>query len=693
MRNVLILPHQGHYMQAPALFPEVRFFFLCCGYGAGKTRADVIAALHDVKRLQHKKDRAGDYARLLVCGYTLSHLEKTFLIYFRQYLDMSKTAYTESKKYNMFTIGTVTVILQPLENPGDIFGLDVHKCVSSRSRVVIRRAGRVLSVPIAKVRVGDEAFTRAGWKKVLAVTPTGLKPVMEVNGLSLTPDHEVYSDGTFREARTLARGIGLAETSVSRVKAWQALVEGAGRLSRIVKGVVEEPGELRPALRGVIAGLALLFRLVTGNAAGRNRNEWFRVVETAVRLMVHWAIAPFPEKRFWDIRAALCNVSGFLDDFAGALPPKRAVKEGYVRRIKRREGRLREVYDLTVEGSHEFFADGILVHNCYVEEADELTTDKMLEATKALNERCRQVIPGERSPCVCFASTSQGQKGLYALHSHFKKTGVGFLLIRGRTEDNPFLPPELVRDMIKTYTPEEREVFMHGKFLAIAKGRVIPGFDWDRNFVGYDLDRNLDPGETVYWAQDVNSGYNRGSAYVVRGGILYCVKYYDFHDLMDAAKVVRYDFPEQRILWLPDVTIKDAYPSLARELRRYDIKIIHRKKSPLVEDSCFLVSKLFHLGRLIVCKIARNVAEACAMAMRDNDNRIPKGKGASSPIHALDGVRYVCTFVAATHEDFRDIKELILNKRASMRDEAGREKRIKHLKEGYLEINPEAFIR
>jgi hypothetical protein len=431
------------------------FFSVAVIDGAGKTRADVIAADHLVKKLQGKKDRAGDYARLMVCGYTLTHLEKTFLTYFRRYLDTSKTVYSENKKYCTFVIGTVMVILQALENPGEIFGLDVHAI--------------------------------------------------------------------------------------------------------------------------------------------------------------------------------------------------------------------------------------------FVEEADELTTDKMLEATKALRERCRQKITGERMPYLCFASTSQGQKGLYAVYNHFKRSGVGFVLIRGRTEDNPFLPDRLIRDMVKTYTPEEREVFMHGMFIAIAKGRVIPGFDWARNYVNYDLDLKVLPGEDVFWGQDINAGFDRGSAYIVRNGVLYCIKCYDFADLMDAPKVVRHDFPMARILWLPDVTIKDSFPAFAAELRKHDIKIIYRKKSPLVEDSCFLVSKLCYLSRLIVCKIARDIAEALGGAMRDKDNRIPKGIGPSSPIHFLDGARYVAVFVVATHPDFADIRKLILEKRASLRDSTEKEAMVKTLPAGYTEINPEVY--
>jgi hypothetical protein len=189
-----------------------------------------------------------------------------------------------------------------------------------------------------------------------------------------------------------------------------------------------------------------------------------------------------------------------------------------------------------------------------------------------------------------------------------------------------------------------------------------------------------------------NTGFNRGSAYIVRSGVIYCIKYYDFADLNDAAKTVRYDFPEQKILWLPDVTIKDSFPSLARDLRKHDIKIIYKKKSPLVEDSCFLVSKLFYLRRLMVCKIAKNVAEACEAAMRDKDNKIPKGVGPSSPIHTLDGVRYASVFIVATHADFEDIRRLIADKRASLRDDAPKDGKVRYLPGGYVEIAPSVFV-
>ena len=90
---VLLVPHQEIYLQSWKNFPEIRWHMLVTGFGGGKTRANVILTLMLVRELQGMKDRAGDGARIIVAGYTLAHLEKTFLLYFRSYLNSSKTEF------------------------------------------------------------------------------------------------------------------------------------------------------------------------------------------------------------------------------------------------------------------------------------------------------------------------------------------------------------------------------------------------------------------------------------------------------------------------------------------------------------------------------------------------------------------------------------------------------------------------
>jgi len=204
-------------------------------------------------------------------------------------------------------------------------------------------------------------------------------------------------------------------------------------------------------------------------------------------------------------------------------------------------------------------------------------------------------------------------------------------------------------------------------------------------------------GEHEFFANGIlvhNCGYSRASAWVSRDGVLHCVKYYDFPDVGDAPRVFRYDFPEQDLFWVPDVTSKDQYPHFARDLRKYDVHIIHRAKSPMVEDSCFLLSKMCLQGRLMIHSQASEVADAFATASRDKNNRIPKGVGVSSPIHAIDGARYACSYMALILPEYRDIRRGLMQHLASFRRslEEDRDEPVAKVGAGYSRIEGSAYL-
>lgn len=79
------------------------------------------------------------------------------------------------------------------------------------------------------------------------------------------------------------------------------------------------------------------------------------------------------------------------------------------------------------------------------------------------------------------------------------------------------------------------------------------------------------------------------------------------------------------------------------------------------------------------------------MAMRDKDNKIPKGVGPSSPMHAIDGLRYVCSFICARDRAFNDLRRLTIDKRASFRAES--ENLVQDVGGGYTRIHPNALYR
>jgi Holliday junction resolvase len=306
----------------------------------------------------------------------------------------------------------------------------------------------------------------------------------------------------------------------------------------------------------------------------------------------------------------------------------------------------------------------------YGDEVDDLgsvaissASDMTFEAVKAVNERTRQVIPGFRAPFVKFASTSQGQRGLYRVVSQFNKEQTAYLRIKARTRDNFYLKKEYVDSLYKFYTETEAKVYLEGEFLSVGSGRIFPDFDWDQNFSRIAMDRTVLPNEELYWAQDFNMGYFRGCIGVLRGNALYVIKRYEFEQIMDAPRVVRYDFPHNKIIWIPDASSNNQILTFASELRKYNIFWALRSKNPNIEDTVFLVNKLLYMRRLVFTEMAKETAEACSLALRDpKTGMIPKGIGKRSPIHDIDSLRMLCYFLIFKPV-MKDIRDLTIRRR------------------------------
>lgn len=822
--NVLLIQHQETYLQSYKNFPEKRWHMLVTGFGGGKTRANTILCLQLISELQGKKDRAGDGARIIVAGYTLAHLEKTFMLYFRSYMNQSKTKWREDTKNHIAYCGTVTVIFLPMEQPDLLFGEDAVACFDKNTYVLTLRDDVICDVKIKDLKETDKVLTRKGWKKVNAVHNNGVRRCIQVNDIWVTPEHKWACGDDWICSNYINDKTKLVTVSKEEVKLWQEAKTVTERLKLILESWTEKGTTdtlmLNEAIRGITIGVRTIKRITSHY--GKSTTEKYlkgivSTIETSIALIMDLAICSCSQlkntivftlrnlnrtdfirltkdvKRAQNmLRKVLRNrelikcvqsaesysrvyqcLFTALSDVSPLPRTEKAVKKelkeklklavygvahtmipsanlaGFVRSVAEtlgniqwglpllkgqkkecalsveeslpqelqeklqpahrtvrtsKEQRLSEVYDITVDECHEYFVKGkdgyYCVHNCIQEESDELPESTLIEACKALSERTRQQIPGYRSPFLCIASTSQGQKGLYRLYNNFIKSGIGFVLVHGRTQDNFYLPRAQVIDLYKMYDETERKVFLDGEFLSVSKGRVFPGFDWARNFSDDDLDLHLPPNIKVFIGQDMNTGFSRATAWVSlrdKDGVyrLNCVKRYDFVDIADAPSTFRYDFPTQDIYWVPDVTIKDTYPHFARELRKFQIHIIHRSKNPIVEDSCFLVSKLCYLGLIIFHSMAKEAAEAVSVASRDKNNQIPKGKAPTDWQHDADSVRYATNYMALVLPEYRDIRQTLISHIASLRkevEENGEEQPVRKLAAGYVQIEGDAYL-
>ena len=580
-----LLPYQSAFLQAPIVYDNIRYFMLITGYGAGKTSSLVDSLCFDVSRLQGKKDREGRSPLLMLAGVTLTFMKRTCVHDLLQALDNSKTFYKYHKDINQIEIGDVTIVLQAIEDPSSIYGLN---CLTSDTRVIVRREGKVRKVRINKVLIGDEVITRKGWKPVSAVLDRGMKKVQKVKygkySVYCTPDHRIFdvTSNSFVNAQDL--------TSDSKCATLDSDV-----------------------------------------------NEWKD-----------------------------------NPDFADLLKYVKKSKRKSVLKIGKLSRKEKHVYDISVEDEHEFYGNGILLHNCaciYVDELDELPAEIAMEAVRSLNERLRQQLVDERPPYAKWTTTSQGLKGLYQTVMQFKASGIPYMIIRARTRDNIYLPKEYVDSMYAMYNEKERRCFLEGEFLSVDSGLVFPDYDPAKNDLTVDLYDSLQPDDVVYVSQDFNQNNNNAQAFIVKKGAIIMIKDYIFPDIRRSPEVLRYDFPEQKIVWIPDMTYKEHFGEFKKELRQYKIFIAYRACNPNVTDRNFAVNKCLYSERLFICPCCEDSKKSLMTHQIDPKTLKPMKGGIGAPDHKSDCLGMAVHYLLTWHKDMKDIYKLTLGRRYLYRDD------------------------
>lgn len=148
----------------------------------------------------------------------------------------------------------------------------------------------------------------------------------------------------------------------------------------------------------------------------------------------------------------------------------------------------------------------IYAHNfccALVDEMDELPAEKVLEVVKAVQERCRVRMPPpfDRDPFIFFSTTAQGMGGTYQLCEYFKKRGLKYAIVKGKTEYNTSLAKSQIDLLRKLYTEEEAKAYLDGEFVNLTTGRVYPEFNRKKHVC---MRFPIQPTETIYVGQDYN---------------------------------------------------------------------------------------------------------------------------------------------------------------------------------------------
>ena len=292
-----------------------------------------------------------------------------------------------------------------------------------------------------------------------------------------------------------------------------------------------------------------------------------------------------------------------------------------------------------------------------VDEIDELPQAKVIELNKAVRERTRVTLPDGRKPYIMYFSTAHGYRGLYSVVKKLRETKQKYILVYGKTADNPFIDKAQIKSLYALYDEMERLAYLEGKFVNLHSGRVYTDFDEE---ISKTKPFEITSGMPVYIGQDLNSGFSKAVAVIKKDKVLYVICGWSFKEIGAAPSIMRATYPQNEILWFPDCSGKEILKGYKQEIIDNGIQCRIGTANPRILDRIFYVNKLFRMGLLKVfdSKETEIITEALKIRAYNDLGQPEKGKGEDAPDHICDALEYVIYRIVRSDSDFMNLREL-----------------------------------
>ena len=554
------------------------------------------------------------------------------------------------------------------------------ECIDAKQKILFVRNNKLFFRPIIEVQSGDFIFNSVGWQEVEAKVVKGKKETIKIGKVIATPDHKIYTGSDWQVNSELKRVEFYREGDIvwnwilekyktrvreAKQKFW-SLMGLNGTYTKEKATSCERPNA------GMSGFIVMCLKSIL---TPKFPKVMLFIIKTEIRLIISRVI--------WNVF--------LLKNTRLSMHEKAIVQEQWLKHSKRNEKQTKEQEE-NVTAAVKFILRRIKILNSadfvkfQKEEKvlkDESMTTKDTEPLKGFVQsavtrfRIRLLIKYTALLAVEtqlneLSKVQSTVRSVRIVQRHLRPIQYFVNFVQQNVNHIFTTKENLVVDLSIKGQPEfivgglrchNCKVYLEGEFLSVGSGRIFPDFDWAENFARIPLDKMLRPEETLFWSQDFNQGYFRGCVAVLRGDTIYVVKRYEFEQIKDAPRVVRYDFPKNKILWIPDASAKSEIMTFAAELRKYQIFWAFRGKNPNVEDTVFLVNKLLYTRRLVFTEMAKETAEACSLALRDpRTGLVPAGIGPRSPIHDIDSLRMLCYFLLF-QPVMKDIRDLTIKRR------------------------------
>jgi PBSX family phage terminase large subunit len=231
--------------------------------------------------------------------------------------------------------------------------------------------------------------------------------------------------------------------------------------------------------------------------------------------------------------------------------------------------------------------------------ADEIDTVNPAIANKAFPKILGRLRSGNVRQFAA-ASTPEGFRWMWqTFASEDGKGREDRRLIRMRTQDNPYLPPDFIERMQANYDPQLLKAYLDGEFVNLTTGQVYDRFDRAKHVSVHCPDISREP---LRIGVDFNVG-NMSAVIAVRvGKSLYVVdEISGAHDTDALAQKIKTHYPDHKIYVYPDASGGNRSTNATQTdiaiLESYGMSNQSPKANPPVRDRVAAVQALLENGK------------------------------------------------------------------------------------------------
>lgn len=218
-----------------------------------------------------------------------------------------------------------------------------------------------------------------------------------------------------------------------------------------------------------------------------------------------------------------------------------------------------------------------------VDETDILPQRKMTDVFAMIVGRNRSNLPKGDINCTDVVGTPEGFKWAYQFFVRDKSPNRK--IIKAKTKDNPFNPPDYLSTLQGIYSPQQLEAYTNGEFVNLTSGNVYRNYDRLLNYTS----RTAQPGHVLHVGMDFNITKMNAVIHIEDEGNKYAVdEVVNAYDTQELCELLLAKYTGHKIIVYPDAAGNARKTNSKKSdhdiIRSYGFVIRAGKANPAVRD-------------------------------------------------------------------------------------------------------------